>query len=397
MDTPEYEVRAALTAPDSAVMHLNMVPPKALYGILMNLRTFEPDINACKKLLVYGPKAPDGIADKLAVYEERDACPFNPGQGFNAKVAHGIIGVISETLELGDNLITSLFGGDELDTGNIKEEVGDILWYLARLAKASGFTLAEAMDGNIAKLEVRHLNKTGGFNPDAATEEGRDREAEQAAAEAASGGQTNYAGRAIKQSSSAMSTLAADVLNRTGPDAIYNPEIIEQLVKDARSLAGSVLSQDETKGQEPRARGDGGEKPMERRLWELNQATITASSPGNYDANPYMHGMANGLILANATMKDEDPAYLEWPDGKPVEMDMTDNSKANLGLASNAELEAELTARRELGHTDPDYRTVDASPEVQRQMNYRGDALGEKQPAAEPTQHVHAADGDSAD
>lgn len=337
MDTPEYEVRAALTAPDSAVMNLNMVPPKALYGILMNLRQFEPDINACKKLLVYGPKAPDGITDKLTVYEERDPSPFNPGPNFNAKVAHGIIGVISETLELGDNLITSLFGGDELDTGNIKEEVGDILWYLARLAKASGFTLAEAMDGNIAKLEVRHLNKTGGFNPDAATEEGRDREAEQAAAEAASG------------------------------------------------------------KQEPRARGDGGEKPMERRLWELDQATITASSPGNYDANPYLHGMANGLILANATMKDEDPAYLEWPDGKPVEMDMTDNSKANLGLASNAELEAELTARRELGHTDPDYRTVDASPEVQRQMNYRGDALGEKQPAAEPTQHVHAADGDSAD
>jgi len=391
MDTPEYEVRAALTAPDSAVMHLNMVPPKALYGILMNLRQFEPDINACKKLLVYGPKAPEGITDKLAVYEERDACPFNPGQGFNAKVAHGIIGVISETLELGDNLVTSLFGNDELDTGNIKEEVGDILWYLARLSKACGFTLGEAMDGNIAKLEVRHLNKTGGFNPDAATEEGRDREAEQAAAEAAS---TNYAGRAVKQSSAAMSTLAADVLNRTGPDAIYNPEIIEQLVKDTRSLAASVLSQDETKGQEPRARGDGGEKPMERRQWELEQLVATASSPGNYDANQYLHGMANGLILANATIRDEEPAYLEWPDGKPVETDMDD--KANLGLATNEELETELRVRKELGHTDPAYRTVDASPEVQRQMNYRGDALGEKQPAAEPTQHVHA-DGDSAD
>ncbi len=52
------------------------------------------------------------------------------------------------------------------------------------------------MAGNIAKLEVRHLNKTGGFNPDAATEEGRDREAEQAAAEGASEveRQKNYRG-----------------------------------------------------------------------------------------------------------------------------------------------------------------------------------------------------------
>ena len=62
----------------------------------------------------------------------------------------------------------------------------------------------------------------------------------------------------------------------------------------------------------------------------------------------------------------------------------------------NAELEAELTARRELGHTDPEYRTVDAPPEVQKQMNYRGDELGEKQAAAEPTQHVHSGD-DNAD
>lgn len=186
MDNQEYEARAALTAPDSAIMHLSLVPPQALYGILMNLRQFEPDINACKKLLVYGPKAPDGIADKLGVYNEREDTPFNPGPGFNAKVAHGIIGVISETLELSDNLITSLFGGDELDTTNIKEEVGDLLWYLARLAKACDFTLAEAMAGNIGKLEVRHLKVTGGFNPDAATEEGRDRQAEQEAADAAS-------------------------------------------------------------------------------------------------------------------------------------------------------------------------------------------------------------------
>lgn len=199
MDTPEYEARAALTAPDSAVMHLDLVPPKALYGVLMNLRSFEPDINAIKKLLVYGPKAPSEMAEKLAVYEDRDATPFRLGSGFNAKVAHGIIGVVSETLELSDNLITSLFGGDDLDTDNIREEVGDILWYLTRLAGACGFTLSEAMAGNIAKLEVRHLNKTGGFNPDAATEDGRDRDAEQAAANNAAGAKTqvNYAGKAI--------------------------------------------------------------------------------------------------------------------------------------------------------------------------------------------------------
>jgi len=203
MDNREYEARAALTAPEGTVMHLDLVPPTALYGILTRLRGYEPDINACKKLLVYGPKAPEGIADKLASYEsDPEAVRFNAGVNFSDPVAHGIIGVISETLELGDNLLSSLFGGDELDTANIKEEVGDILWYLARLARACDFTLSEAMAGNIAKLEVRHLNKTGGFNPDAATEAGRDRQAEQAAADSAASAekvQTNYKGEPIKR------------------------------------------------------------------------------------------------------------------------------------------------------------------------------------------------------
>jgi hypothetical protein len=33
--------------------------------------------------------------------------------------------------------------------------------------------------------------------------------------------------------------------------------------------------------------------------------------------------------------------------------------RANLGLATNAEIEAEMEARRSMGHTAPDYRTVD--------------------------------------
>lgn len=253
MDTPEYEVLAARTAPEGTVMHLDMVPPHALYGVLMRLRAYEPDINACKKLLVYGPKAPVSSAETLLRYDgDPEPVKFNAGTNFNDAVAHGIIGVVSETLELGDNLLTSLFGGDELDTQNIKEEVGDILWYLARLSKACDFTLSEAMEGNIAKLDVRHLQKTGGFNPDAGVEENRDREAEQAAARSA--GQApkqtqNYRGDAIKQSSPQMSTLAGQVMHYTRPE-VSDAEIdVPKLRQDARSLAGSVMSQDETRGQ----------------------------------------------------------------------------------------------------------------------------------------------------
>ena len=46
------------------------------------------------------------------------------------------------------------------------------------------------------------------------------------------------------------------------------------------------------------------------RLRQLNELVKTASSPGNADANDYLHGMANGLILAEATMRGTEPDYV---------------------------------------------------------------------------------------
>lgn len=186
-----------------------------------------------------------------------------------------------------------------------------------------------------------------------------------------------------KQSSAEMSTLAAKVLNETKPDAKLDPQAVGQLIVDARSLAASVLSQDETKGQV-----DCAGRSLEKRIADIENMVAVQSSPGNFDADPYMHGMANGIILVAATLKGEEPAFLEWP--KDKELPMTNADKPNLGLATNAELEAEMTARKTLGHTDPNYRTADASPEVQRQMNYRGAALGEKTAASEPAAHLHS-------
>jgi hypothetical protein len=51
-------------------------------------------------------------------------------------------------------------------------------------------------------------------------------------------------------------------------------------------------------------------KPINRRLQELRQVHELATSPGNYDVDDYMLGMANGLILALAIMEDKDPQYL---------------------------------------------------------------------------------------
>lgn len=50
---------------------------------------------------------------------------------------------------------------------------------------------------------------------------------------------------------------------------------------------------------------------LEGRVKMLDEVVTTQSSPGNFDQNEYMRGMANGLILAQAIMKSEEPKYFE--------------------------------------------------------------------------------------
>jgi hypothetical protein len=51
-------------------------------------------------------------------------------------------------------------------------------------------------------------------------------------------------------------------------------------------------------------------KDWKKRVEDLRNVHAIATSPGNYDVDDYMLGMANGLILALAIMEDKDPEYL---------------------------------------------------------------------------------------
>jgi len=46
----------------------------------------------------------------------------------------------------------------------------------------------------------------------------------------------------------------------------------------------------------------------------LREQVKTQCSDGNWNYDPYMHGMANGLICALATMEGIEPQYLDAPD-----------------------------------------------------------------------------------
>lgn len=75
------------------------------------------------------------------------------------RIDHAITGLVTEAAEMADAIKKAKFYGKELDITNIKEESGDILWYLALLFDAIGTTFEIEQQRVINKLKVRYPDK----------------------------------------------------------------------------------------------------------------------------------------------------------------------------------------------------------------------------------------------
>jgi NTP pyrophosphatase (non-canonical NTP hydrolase) len=75
------------------------------------------------------------------------------------RVLHAAFGLVTEAGELLDALKKATFYGKPLDVTNIKEEAGDILWYLAILFDAINTDFSTEQARVIAKLRARFPEK----------------------------------------------------------------------------------------------------------------------------------------------------------------------------------------------------------------------------------------------
>lgn len=76
------------------------------------------------------------------------------------RIIHGIIGCVSESGEMADNLKKAIFYKDKgLDKNNLKEEIGDITWYLAILCDELKISFEKIFELNIAKLKIRYPDR----------------------------------------------------------------------------------------------------------------------------------------------------------------------------------------------------------------------------------------------
>ena len=71
---------------------------------------------------------------------------------------NGVMGLNGEAGEVIDIVKKHLFQGHKLDKEHLKEELGDVAWYLAIACSGAGLTLEEVMEENIKKLSKRYPN-----------------------------------------------------------------------------------------------------------------------------------------------------------------------------------------------------------------------------------------------
>lgn len=70
-------------------------------------------------------------------------------------LALGLCGEAGEVVELVKKFIGH---GVPFELDKLKKELGDVLWYLARLADEHGIALQDVADANVAKLRARYPN-----------------------------------------------------------------------------------------------------------------------------------------------------------------------------------------------------------------------------------------------
>lgn len=69
---------------------------------------------------------------------------------------NALLGLSGEVGEINDAFKKHLFQGHQLVVDHIKEELGDVMWYIALMCEALYLNLDDVMHNNIEKLKKRY-------------------------------------------------------------------------------------------------------------------------------------------------------------------------------------------------------------------------------------------------
>lgn len=69
------------------------------------------------------------------------------------------LGLTGEAGEVAEEIKKSVYHGHGYNFNNLKEELGDVLWYVALACTVFGFEMEEIMQVNIDKISERYVDR----------------------------------------------------------------------------------------------------------------------------------------------------------------------------------------------------------------------------------------------
>ena len=90
---------------------------------------------------------------KLNDYQKKAQTTLMEDRECHEYLLIGLAGEVGEVMEL---FKKSMWHGSDIERNRVKEELGDVLWYLSQIAGLSGFSLQEIAEHNLRKLQARY-------------------------------------------------------------------------------------------------------------------------------------------------------------------------------------------------------------------------------------------------
>ena len=147
MDARDYLRESARTA--AGTFHQDLVNPAEMDFMLQAVIAGGGWADRIKRALFYGKKLGPTRWSTSSVSLVPEL----------ADLIHAILGCITESAEIAEHVRDVLTGAKPLDAVNLKEEIGDVLWYVALGLRFLQTNFGETFDNNIAKLRARFPDK----------------------------------------------------------------------------------------------------------------------------------------------------------------------------------------------------------------------------------------------
>lgn len=102
------------------------------------------------------PKTPELSLRDYQEWTKNTAIYPHAGTGDVQELMYLSLGLVGEAGEVANNVKKLFRDGEKQELrDNLKKELGDVMWYMARLATTLDVDLTETINGNKAKLESR--------------------------------------------------------------------------------------------------------------------------------------------------------------------------------------------------------------------------------------------------